>query len=102
MRISLAVALCCTCLASCSKSPVDSAIETANAVSLHVVSNLVEKDASQQTAGLIRHLQRRPDCQQYIEALREAGRGSPYQGTTEYRIAHVYQDAQQAGCEKPH
>jgi hypothetical protein len=101
MRIPLAVALCCTLLAGCSQSPVDSAIEAANAVSLHVMSNLVEKDASHQTEGLIRNLQQRPDCQQYIDALREAGRGSPYQGVTEYRIAHVYQDAQHAGCEKP-
>jgi hypothetical protein len=65
------------------------------------MSNLVEKDASHQTEGLIRNLQQRPDCQQYIDALREAGRGSPYEGATEYRITHVYQDAQQAGCEKP-
>ena len=35
------------------------------------------------------------------ETLRQAGRGSPYEGATEYRIAHVYQDAQHAGCEKP-
>lgn len=101
MRISLAVALCCTLLAGCSKAPVHSAIEAANSVSLHVMSNLVEKDASHQTEGLIHNLQQRPECQQYIEALREAGRGSPYEGATEYRIAHVYQDAQHAGCEKP-
>ena len=93
MRIPLAVTLCCTLLASCSKSPVDSAIRAANAVSLHVMSNLVEKRAYP-------HLQQGPDCQQYIDALREAGRGSPYEGATEYRIAHVYQDAQHAGCEK--
>lgn len=102
MRIPLAVVLCCTLLAGCSKSPVDSAIKVANAVSLHVMSNLVEKNASHQTEGLIRNLQQRPDCQQYIDALREAGRGSPYEGTTEYRVVHVYQEAQHAGCEKPH
>ena len=64
------------------------------------MGNLVEKDASQKTEGLIRTLQQRRDCQQYIDALREAGRGSPYEGATEYRIVHVYQDAQHAGCEK--
>ncbi len=101
MRIPLAVALWCTLVAACSKSPVHSAIEAANAVSLHVMSNLVEKNASHQTDGLIRNLQQRPDCQQYIDALRDAGRGSPYQGATEYRIAHIYQNAQRAGCEKP-
>jgi|SRR5690242_12464227 hypothetical protein len=101
MRIQVAVALCCALLAGCSKSPVDSAIKAANAVSLHFMSNLVEKNASHQTEGLIRNLQHRPDCQQYIDALRQAGRGSPYEGATEYRIAHVYQDAQRAGCEKP-
>lgn len=101
MRVPLAVALCCTLLAGCSKSPVDSAIKAANALSLHIMSNLVEKNASHQTEGLIRNLQQRPDCRQYIDALREAGRGSPYEGATEYRIGHVYQDAQHAGCEKP-
>ncbi|HEY1805181.1 MAG TPA: hypothetical protein VGG45_11975 [Terracidiphilus sp.] len=101
MRIPLAIALCCTFLAGCSKSPVDSGIEAANAVSLYVMSNLVEKNASYQTEGLIRNLQQRPDCQQYIDALRQAGRGSPYEGATEYRIAHVYQDAQHAACERP-
>lgn len=100
MRIPLAVALWSTLLAGCSKSPADSAIEAANAVSVHLMSNLVEKNASHQTEGLIRNLQQRPDCQQYIDALRQAGRGSPYAGATEYRIAHVYQDAQHAGCEK--
>jgi hypothetical protein len=101
MRRALIVGLCCTILASCSKSPVDSTIEAANGVSRHLMSNLVEKDASHQTEGLIRNLQQRPDCQRYIKALREAGRGSPYEGATEYRIVHVYRDAQRAGCEKP-
>jgi hypothetical protein len=101
MRISLVVALCCAFLTGCSKSPVHSAIEAANSVSLHVMSNLVEKNASRQTEELIHNLQQRPGCQQYIDALREAGRGSPYEGATEYRIVHVYQDAQHAGCEKP-
>jgi hypothetical protein len=101
MRIPLAVSVCCTLLAGCLKSPIDSAIEAANAVSLHVMSNLVEKNASHQTEELIRNLQQRPDCQQYIDALRQAGRGSPYEGATEYRIVHVYQKAQRAGCAKP-
>lgn len=101
MRVPLAVVLCCTLLGGCSKSPVDSAIKGANAVSSRFMNNLVEKNASHQTEGLIRNLQQRPHCQKYIDALREAGRGSPYEGATEYRIVHVYQDAQHAGCEKP-
>ena len=101
MRMLLAVVLCCTLLLGCSKSPVQSAVEAANTVSLHLMSNLVEKDASHQTDELIRNLQQRPGCQQYIDALRDAGHGSPYAGATEYRITHVYQDAQRAGCDKP-
>ena len=62
--------------------------------------NLVEKNASHQTDGLIRNLQQRSSCQRYIDALRKAGQGSPYEGATEYRIARVYKDAQHAGCEK--
>lgn len=38
--------------------------------------NLVEKNASHQSEGLIRKLQERPDSRQYIDALRQAGRGS--------------------------
>ena len=78
-----------------------SGIDAANAVSQQLMSNLVEKDATHQTEGLIKMLQPRPDCQQYIDALREAGHGSPYEGATEWRITHTFQDAQHAGCGKP-
>jgi hypothetical protein len=76
-------------------------VDAANAASQHLMSNLIEKDASHQTEGLIKLLQPRPDCQQYIDALREAGHSSPYEGATELRITHAFQDAQHAGCGKP-
>jgi hypothetical protein len=62
-------------LMSCSKSPIDSTVSTANALAAQWLAPLVQKDASHQVEGLIRTLDDRPDCQIYIERLREAGHG---------------------------
>jgi len=42
----------------------------------------------------------RPACQGYIQRLRDAGRGSPYEGATEMAIVHTYDAAGKAGCVK--
>lgn len=87
-------------LAGCSKAPLDSALDTMNAVSGKFMGNLVQKDASRQVERLIRNIDQRPECQSYIDRLREAGHGSPYQGATEYAIVHANEDARKAGCAK--
>jgi hypothetical protein len=88
-------------LASCSKSPIDTTVNAANAVAAKLMAPLVQKDASHQVEGLIRTLDNRPECQLYIDRLREAGRGSPYEGGTELVVVHTYDAAGKAGCVKP-
>ena len=88
-------------LAGCSKSPMDATLDGANAAATKLMSPLVQKDASRQVEGLIRTIDDRPACQDYIKHLRDAGRGSPYEGATEMMIVHTYDAAGKAGCVKP-
>jgi hypothetical protein len=102
MRTPIPAAALTVCLlVACSQSSMQSAVDGANALSVRFMSTLVEKDASHQTEGLIRNLDPRPDCQPYINRLREAGHGSPYEGATEWTVVHTYSDAGKAGCVKP-
>jgi hypothetical protein len=79
----------------------DATLDGANAAATKLVAPLVQKDASRQAEGLIRTTDDRPACRSYIERLRDAGRGSPYEGATEMTIAHTYEAAGKAGCVKP-
>lgn len=88
-------------LAACSRSPVQALVDADQALSQRLMSNLVEKNASHQTNALIRNIDARPECQPYIDALRGASRGSPYEGATQWAIGHAYSAAQKAGCVKP-
>jgi hypothetical protein len=88
-------------LAGCSKSPMDATVDGANAAATRLMAPLVQKDASHQVEGLIRTIEDRPVCRGYIERLRDAGRGSPYEGATEMMIVHTYDAAGKAGCVKP-
>ena len=88
-------------LAACSRSPVDATLAGANAAATKLMAPLVQKDASRQVEGLIRTIDDRPACQDYIKHLRDAGRGSPYAGATEMMIVHTYDAAGKAGCVKP-
>jgi hypothetical protein len=88
-------------LAACSKSPMDATLDGANAVAKKLMTPLVQKDASRQVEGLIRTIDDRGDCRDYIERLRDAGRGSPYEGATQMTIVHTYDAAGKAGCVKP-
>jgi hypothetical protein len=87
-------------LAACSKSPLDATLDRANAAATKLMAPLVQKDASRQVEGLIRTIDDRPACRDFIERLRDAGRGSPYEGATEMTIAHTYDAAGKAGCVK--
>jgi hypothetical protein len=73
-------------LAGCSKSPMDATLNGANAAATKLMAPLVQKDASRQVEGLIRTIDDRPACRAYIERLRDAGRGSPYEGATEVSV----------------
>lgn len=93
-------ALCASLLVACSKSPVDATVDVVNATTKKLMAPLVEKDASRQVEGLVRTIDDRPDCQDYVQRLRNAGHGSPYEGATELAIAHTYDAAGRAGCVK--
>jgi hypothetical protein len=94
------VVLLASFLAACSKSPVDAAVDGANAAATKLMTPLVQKDASRQVEGLIRTIADRPACQDYIQRLRDAGRGSPYEGATQMVIVHTYDAAGRVGCVK--
>jgi hypothetical protein len=79
----------------------DAMLDGANAAAAKLMAPLVQKDASRQVEGLIRTIDNRPACWGYIEHLRDAGRGSPYEGATEMAIAHTYDAAGKAGCVSP-
>jgi hypothetical protein len=95
------IVLLASLLAACSKSPTDAAVDGANAAAKKLMAPLVQKDASRQVEGLIRTIDDRPACQGYIQRLRDAGRGSPYEGATQMMIVHTYDAAGKAGCVKP-
>jgi hypothetical protein len=95
------IVLLASLLAACSKSPMDAAVDGANAAATKLMAPLVQKDASRQVEGLIRTIEERPACQGYIQRLRDAGRGSPYEGATQMMIVHTYDAAGKAGCVKP-
>jgi hypothetical protein len=86
--------------AACSKSPMEAILDGANAAATKLMAPLVQKDASHQVEGLIRTIDDRPACRDFIERLRDAGRGSPYEGATEMTIAHTYDAAGKADCVK--
>ena len=88
-------------LAACSKSPVDATLDGANAAATKFMAPLVQKDASRQVEGLIRTIDNRPDCVGYIKRLRDAGRGSPYEGAMETIVVRAYDAAGKAACVKP-
>jgi hypothetical protein len=80
----------------------DATVDAAGAVGTNLMAPLVPKDAARQVEGLILTLDGRAECENYIHRLRDAGRGSPYEGETEYLVVHTYDAAGKAGCVKPH
>jgi hypothetical protein len=98
LRPLVVTVLSASVLAACSKSPVDSTVDAANTAATKLMAPLVHKDASRQVEGLIRTIDQRPECARYIQSLREAGHESPYEGATQWAIAHTYDAAGKAGC----
>src|ERR1700685_270015 len=86
---------------ACSKSPVDSGIGAANSLATRLLAPLVQKDASMQAGKLIDKVEDRPECEVYKQRLREVGKASPYEATTQRDLLTAYQDAGKAGCVKP-
>jgi hypothetical protein len=99
-NLIIATALWASLFVACSRSPVDATLDAANNGATKLMAPLVQKDASRQVEGLIRNIDDRSACQSYIQGLREAGHGSPYEGATEMVIVHTYDAAGKAGCVK--
>lgn len=88
-------------LSSCSKSPTDTTIDAANAAGHKLLDPLVMKDASAQAERMVAYLSDKLECETYRARMREAGRGSPYEATTQRGFVQTQQDACKAGCCKP-
>jgi hypothetical protein len=84
--------------AGCSKSPGERVYEKATAATSKLFGNLVEKDASRETDGLIAKLKTGPECDVYRRRLAEAGKGPPADGATQHAIVWTYKEAGEAGC----
>jgi hypothetical protein len=85
-------------LSSCSRSPTDAAVDAANAVGRRLVEPLVQKDASAQAERVVAFLAENPACEIYKARMRETGRKSPYEATTQRGFVQTQQDACKAGC----
>jgi hypothetical protein len=89
-------------LTACSKSPVDGAIDAANSTATKMMRPLAPTDASEQAERMIKLvLLDKPECQPFKDQMREAGKGSPYEATTQKRFIQAQQDACRVGCCKP-
>ena len=58
------------------------------------------KDASEQAKRMADLIADRPECADYKNRMIEAGRGSPYEGSTQLKFVQTQQDADKAGCIK--
>jgi hypothetical protein len=100
-RLTVVVAIAFSAVTGCAKSPVQATVDTANKVSMKLMSGIAQKDASTQVEGLIRNLETRPECDVYKKRLREVEPQSPAAGATQSVIVRTYDAAGKAGCVKP-
>ena len=84
---------------SCSKSPIDRAVDAANEVAHQALKPLAPTDASAQAERMIRLVVAdRPECEIDKSRMREVGKNSPYEATTQRGFIQVQQDACKADC----
>jgi predicted lactoylglutathione lyase len=84
---------------ACSKSPVDRVVETANAAGQKLMQPLVPSDASGQAERMIRLVVAdKPECESFRARMREVGKYSPFEATTQKQFILVQQDACKANC----
>lgn len=98
MRLGYCVIVIAVALAACSKSPSEIVAGAAGAVGQRVMQPLVQRDASIQAKRMTELLSDQPACEVFKERMREAGKGSPYEGATEWKLVHAQADACAAGC----
>ena len=86
-------------LAACSKAPVDRLVETANAAGQKLMQPLVPSDASGQAERMIRLVVAdKPECEPFRARMREVGKYSPFEATTQKQFILVQQNACKANC----
>jgi hypothetical protein len=84
---------------ACSKSPTDVIVDGATAAGHKIMDPLVQKDASAQAERMITLvIADKPECEIYKTHMREAGKGSPYDATTQKGFITTQQEACKAGC----
>jgi hypothetical protein len=99
LRLCVGLAAGTLALASCSKSPPEGVGTATEAVGQKLMQPLVQKDASTQAKRLSDMvLSDKPECEVFRERMKEAGKGSPYEGTTQWKLVHTQHDACAAGC----
>lgn len=86
-------------LSACSKSPPEAVADAAKAAGAQLMQPLVQKDASAQAKRMTEMvLSDKPECAVFKERMEDAGKGSPYEGATQWKLVHTQQDACAAGC----
>ena len=98
MRLVNYFVLSAMALAACSKSPTAVVIDAANSVGQRLMQPAVQKDATRQAERMTELLSDKPACASFKERMREAGKASPYEATTQWKFVHTQQDACAAGC----
>lgn len=79
-------------LASCSKSLPETAGDAAKSVGQQLMQRLLQKDASAQARRMAEMvLSNKPECEVFKERMKEAGKGSPYEGATQWKLVHTSQ-----------
>ena len=99
MRLVTCSIAICLVFSACSKSPSEAVTTAAEAAGKQLMAPIVQKDASAQAKRLTDMvLSDKPECAIFREQMKEAGKGSPYEGATQWKLVHTQQDACAAGC----
>jgi hypothetical protein len=77
----------------------DAYVETANAAGQKLMQPVVPSDASGQAERMIRLVVAdKPECEPFRARMREVGKYSPFEATTQKQFILVQQDACKANC----
>lgn len=98
MRLIALVFLSTLALTACSKAPSSVVAHAANAIGQRLMQPLVQKTASNQAKQMAALLSDKPACEVFKKRLLAAGEGSPYEGATQWKLAHTQKDACAIGC----
>jgi hypothetical protein len=98
MQLAMCVIVTAMALASCSRSPSEAVETAAEAAGHRLMQPLLQKDASVQAGRMAGLLSDKPECEVFKKRMVDAGKHSPYEGTTQWELVHAHKDACAAGC----